>query len=165
MTDETPLPQGGGVLLWGKSLPDNLLFVGPGPTGPDRTQAALRIQVLALDRPDALIETRAAACGTGRNWRTRIDAACARMPQSRARLEVPGLLVGSESVLTPRAVAKCQSARSGGSRAHGLPDSQKNPQRLSVFSRLKPKAALSRMRRRSYSRKGQAGRTCGKCQY
>ena len=74
MTDETPLPQGGGVLLWGKSLPDNLLFVGPGPTGPDRTQAALLIEVLALDRPDALIETRAAACGTGRNWRTRIDA-------------------------------------------------------------------------------------------
>ena len=57
----------------------------------DRAQAALLVEVLAEDRPDELAEAWHDAMGRGPNWRKRIGASLARMPETKAILEaLPG---------------------------------------------------------------------------
>ncbi len=53
----------------------------------DRAQAAFLIEVLARDRPDELAEAWEDARARGPKWRARLEAALARMPETRALLE------------------------------------------------------------------------------
>ncbi len=52
----------------------------------DRAQAAFLIRALARDRPDELLEAYEEARAQGPKWRARLEAALARMPESRAAL-------------------------------------------------------------------------------
>lgn len=52
----------------------------------DRAQAGFLIAALAEDRPDDLAEALEDALGRGPNWRRRIEASLARMPQAARRL-------------------------------------------------------------------------------
>lgn len=53
----------------------------------DRAQAGFLIEVLSRDRPEDLAEAREAALASGPDWRNRIAASLARMPETRARME------------------------------------------------------------------------------
>jgi len=79
VTLQTPLPQGGGVLLWA--------------IGGYHTDYFTLGKLLAEDRPDEPIEAWEEARGNGPRWRARIDASLARMPQAGARPEALDLTV------------------------------------------------------------------------